>query len=243
MSELSKSALPRSIVSLSALAEGAQRAVAQARLSRHASLIADLRRDAWGHGLRATATALADAGAHAVLVDDDDVVAALRDVDLEARTVASSASAPDIDMHTLLGLPDDDGVLTGRPAMRLTGRVMSLKTIHAGGGVSYGYTYRAARESCLALVTGGYAQGIVRALGNRASVDIAGASFPIVGRIAMDVSVVDLGDADIAEGATVTYFGGGTTSSALHDWHRFTGFSVAELVTVVGVRTLREWEA
>ena len=50
------------------------------------------------------------------------------------------------------------------------GTVLVVKPLRAGEGVSYGYTHRAARDTRIALVVGGYAQGIVRALGNRAPV-------------------------------------------------------------------------
>ena len=128
--------------------------------------------------------------------------------------------------------------------MRVVGRVLSTKDIEAGGGVSYGYIHRAPRDSRLALITGGYAQGVVRALSSRASVEIDGLVHPIVGRIAMDVCVVDIGDTPVTLGAEATYFGGsGPQAAAVADWARITGMTVGELVAVVGQRTERTWEA
>ena len=57
--------------------------------------------------------------------------------------------------------------------MSLRGTVLSVKALRQGEGVSYGHTYRAPSDTRVALVTGGYAQGIVRALGNRVDVMIA----------------------------------------------------------------------
>ena len=54
--------------------------------------------------------------------------------------------------------------------MRLTGSVLLTKALRAGEGVSYGYTHRADADTRVALVTGGYAQGVVRGLGDRISV-------------------------------------------------------------------------
>ncbi|MBN9187598.1 MAG: alanine racemase, partial [Microbacterium sp.] len=57
--------------------------------------------------------------------------------------------------------------------MSLVGRVLSTKVLLADEGVSYGLTYRAPEDTHIALVTGGYAQGVLRGLGNRVSVSIA----------------------------------------------------------------------
>ncbi|WP_231820856.1 alanine racemase [Microbacterium resistens] len=235
MSELSRSAMLRALISRSALALGAARAVEAGGPG-----IADLRRDAWGHGLLAVAQAVVAAGARGVLVDSDAEAGALR---LEGIT-ASVDVEPDLDPHLLYGLPLPDGTLPGEPVMRLTGRVLSTKEIAAGAGVSYGYRYRAPRDSRLALVTGGYAQGVVRSLGGHAHAAIGDAVFPIVGRIAMDVCVLDIGDAEVPDDAEVTYFGGrGPLAGALATWASHTGLSIPELVAVAGQRSDRAWEA
>lgn len=232
---LAQSAMLRSVISRSALEDGAAAAVATGGAG-----VADLRRDAWGHGLLEVARVVTAAGARAVRVDDADDVALLRAEAIDA----TCTEAPELDPRLLYGLPDATGALPGRPVMRVAGRVLSTKDIAAGGGVSYGYIHRAPEDSRLALVTGGYAQGVVRALGSRAAVEIDGVVHPIVGRIAMDVCVVDIGEADVAVGAEVTYFGGsGPMSAGVADWARITGMGVDELVAVVGQRTERAWEA
>lgn len=202
--------------------------------------VADLRRDAWGHGILSVALAVTAAGAQRVLVDGPGEVEALRIEGIDAMTTGE----PDIDATLLYGLPDGEGLREARPVMRLTGRVLSTKRLQPGDAVSYGYTYRAATNTTVALVTGGYAQGIVRALGNRASVEIRGIARPIVGRVAMDVCVVDLTDADVETGAEVTYFGGdGPAAAGIAHWASITGMGAAELVTVAGVHAVRGWES
>jgi len=174
-------------------------------------------------------------------VDDPEQVQMLRAEGLDA----TDADAPDIDVDLLYGLPT--AAMGGlRPVMRLTGAVMSLKPLHRGEAVSYGYTHRAAADTTLALVTGGYAQAIVRALGNRAHVELHGRMLAIVGRIAMDVCVIDLGvvtdpaDTQISEGDEVTYFGGtGPAREALREWAAATGLTTAELVCAAGLRARR----
>lgn len=222
------------MISRSALAAGASAAVAAG------GRVADLRRDAWGHGVLAVAQVVTAAGAENVLVDAQGEVEALQLEGIHGVTTGE----PDIDASLLYGIPDSDRELATRPVMRLTGRVLSTKRLRPGDAVSYGYTYRASRDTVVALVTGGYAQGIVRALGNHAEVEIDGVSRPIVGRVAMDVCVVDLQGADVAAGTEVTYFGGeGPASSGISRWAAVTGMSAAELITVAGAHAVRGWEA
>ncbi|MFT4156889.1 MAG: alanine racemase C-terminal domain-containing protein [Microbacterium sp.] len=229
----SSSVLPRALISRSGLTTAAAAAVAAG------GRVADLRRDAWGHGILAVAHAVRIAGADTVLVDSASEVEALRLEGIEA-TVDGDA---DIDSSLLYGLPDAAGALVTRPVLRLAGRVMSTKALKPGDAVSYGYTYRAAEHTVVALVTGGYAQGIVRALGNAAHVEVAGVERPIVGRVAMDVCVVDLQGEDVPVGTEITYFGGtGPAAPALARWSAVTGLTVAELVTIVGLHCAREWE-
>ena len=71
----------------------------------------------------------------------------------------------------LYGLPASDGIdaagLGLRPAMELAGSVAAVRRVPAGSGVSYGFTRRAERDTTLALVPLGYADGAPRAASNR----------------------------------------------------------------------------
>lgn len=234
MCETTSSSRPRALISRSALAASAAASVASG------GRIADLRRDAWGHGLLAIAHAVTAAGAAAVRVDSADEVAVLALEGIEGEV----SGCPDIDPRLLYGLPDADGALDTTPVMRLVGRVMSTKPLVPGDAVSYGYTFRAEAPTTVALVTGGYAQGIVRALGNRAHVEVAGRERPIVGRVAMDVCVVDLEGGDAEVGTEVTYFGGrGAAGPALARWSEVTGLGIPELLAVSGAHADRGWES
>lgn len=234
MCESTSSARPRAKISRSALAAAAAVAV------EHGGRVADLRRDAWGHGVLAVSQAVTAAGAERVLVDGPGVRDALRLEGIDA-TVDGEA---DIDAGLLYGLPDAEGTLHTRPVLRLHGHVLSTKPLRAGDAVSYGYTFRARTRTTVALVTGGYAQGVVRALGNHAAVEIDGRECPIVGRVAMDVCVVDLGGAACELGAEATFFGGtGAAAAALGRWSSITGLTVPELVAVAGAHAERGWEA
>jgi len=233
--ETTSSSRPRALLSRSALVAGAAAAVADG------GRVADLRGDAWGHGTIEVARAVIAAGAETVRVD------AGSDVDeLSAEGLPAVVDGePDIDPLLLYGLPDADGVLRTDPVMRLVGRVLATKALRAGDGVSYGYTHRASADTTAALVTGGYAQGIVRALGNAADVEIAGHARPIIGRVAMDVCVVDLQGPDpVPVDTEVTYFGGaGVARQGLAVWSAVTGLTAGELVAVAGSHAARGWEA
>ncbi|MDU0368546.1 alanine racemase C-terminal domain-containing protein [Microbacterium sp. KSW4-17] len=142
-----------------------------------------------------------------------------------------------LDPVALYGLP---GAHT-RPVMSLRGRALGTKPLLRGEGVSYGYTHRAPHDTTVALVTGGYAQGVVRALGNAATVSIDGRRHRIVGRVAMDVSVVDVGDTAITRGAEVVFFGDPADGHpSLEEWADATGLTAAEIVAMVGARAERE---
>lgn len=219
--------LPRAVISLRALRVSA-RAAAQ-----RGGATADLRADALGHGVRECAPVVADAGIRRVLVDDVAVAAELHAAGIDAVT----SGVADIDSVALYGLPGS-GV---EPVMELSGRILSRKPLHAGEAVSYGYTHRAECDTTVALVTGGYAQGIVRALGNRAQVGVGAASRPIVGRVAMDVCVVDLQGDDAGTDEIVFFGGRGPARESLHDWAQITGMRTTELVAVAGTKAVREW--
>ncbi len=190
---------------------------------------------------RVSASALRQNAARAVTVHARDDLWAADAWGHGAGWVASVLSeagldADRLDPAVLFGLPGTGA----RPVLSLRGRALGTKPLLAGEGVSYGYTHRAPADTVVALVTGGYAQGVVRALGNAASVVIAGRRHPIVGRVAMDVCVVDVQDAVIARGAEVSFFGDPAAGDpSLSEWTDATGLSAAEIVAIVGARADR----
>ena len=171
---------------------------------------------------------------------DDDVLAA-DGWGHGAAWVASVLSdlgreATGLDAATLFGLPGSRTL----PVMSLRGRALGTKALLRGEGVSYGYTHRAPHDTTVALVTGGYAQGVVRSLGNAVTVSIDGRRHRIVGRVAMDVCVIDVDDTTVPRGAEVVFFGDPAEGHpSLEEWTDATGWSAAEIVATVGVRADR----
>ena len=95
-----------------------------------------------------------------------------------------------------------------RPVMSLRTRVTLLKRVHAGETLGYGCTYEAAREMTVATVPAGYADGYARALSNRGRVIIRGEYAPVVGRVSMDLTLLDVtGIEGVRVGERVTMLG------------------------------------
>jgi len=176
-------------------------------------------------------------------------------LDPELRHLAASAAAlrrPDARFNLVrLGIgiyglsPFDDASsadLGLTPVMTLRGRVAAVRRVPAGRGVSYDYTYRTHRETTLALVPLGYAEGIPRHASNRAPVSIGGATFAISGRVAMDQFVVDVGDQDVHVGDEVVLFGDPATGApSADDWAEAAQTINYEIVTRVGARVRRTY--
>jgi alanine racemase len=94
------------------------------------------------------------------------------------------------------------------PVMSVRSRVTLLKRVHAGETLGYGCTFEAAREMMVATIPVGYADGYVRALSNRGRVVLKGRLVPVVGRVSMDLTLLDVTDIEGVEvGDRVTLFG------------------------------------
>lgn len=129
------------------------------------------------------------------------------------------------------------------PAMTLVARLAHVKGLPPGTGVSYGRTWVAQDETAVGLVPVGYADGIPRGAGNRIPVAIDGALFPIVGRVAMDQFVVDLGTRNLPHvGDDVYVFGPGQHGEWTADqWAGALDTIGYEIVTRLGTRVPREY--
>lgn len=106
--------------------------------------------------------------------------------------------------------PSCEGLVEGGlvPAMSLLARVVTVRTLPAGTPVSYGCTATVSRDSRLAVLPIGYADGLPRALSNRFSVSFDGCTAPVVGRICMDMCMVDVTDLpQVQPGSVATVFG------------------------------------
>lgn len=144
----------------------------------------------------------------------------------------------------IYGLPASDTIdapaLGLRPVMSLAGSVAAVRRVAPGTGISYGYTHRTSGETTLALVPLGYADGVPRSASNRAEVLIGGVRYPVVGRIAMDQFLVDVGDDAVTVGDEVVLWGDAAAGApTAEEWAAWAGTIGYEIVTRVGARVPR----
>ena len=96
-----------------------------------------------------------------------------------------------------------------RPVMTLKSRVAQIRELPAGASVSYGRTYETKKPTRMAVITAGYADGHPRRISDDSYDIINGRSFPQIGRICMDMHMLDItGDDTVKVGDEVSLWGG-----------------------------------
>jgi alanine racemase len=97
--------------------------------------------------------------------------------------------------ETLLAAREKGGSVPDfRPVLTWKTRIVQVKTIAEGSYVGYGCSYKTMRTTVLGVLPVGYADGYDRSLGNRAHVLVRGRRAPVIGRICMNLCMVDLTD-------------------------------------------------
>ena len=128
-----------------------------------------------------------------------------------------------------------------RPVLSWKSRSSACESVEPGAVVGYNGTFVATEPMRLALIAAGYADGLDRKLGNRFSLLVRGQRAPLVGRISMDQSVIDVTDIpDVAAGDEVVMIGsqGDETISAF-DHAKAAGTIPWEIFTRIGERVPR----
>ena len=126
------------------------------------------------------------------------------------------------------------------PAMTARAQVAVVKRVPAGSGVSYGHTHVTDRETTLAVVPVGYAEGILRSASSKAQLLVGGRARTVAGRVCMDQLVVEVGDDPVAAGDTAVLFGPGTGGEpTAEDWAQACDTISYEIVTRIGGRFTR----
>lgn len=122
----------------------------------------------------------------------------------------------------------------------LTGRILQLRRVDKGECVGYGATFRAKRPSTLATVALGYADGLIRAIGNRGAGAVKGVAAPIAGRVSMDLVTLDVTDVPgVTVGGEVEFLG----DTILLDELAAAANTVSyEILTSLGARIPRHYE-
>ncbi len=127
------------------------------------------------------------------------------------------------------------------PGLSFVTRVAFLKRVEPGTTIGYGRTWIAERATWIATLCCGYADGFNRLFSNRGRVLIGGRSYPVVGRVCMDQTMVDLGpETDVAVGDEVVLLGrNGDLEITAADWARALGTIPYEVTCQVGARVER----
>ena len=128
-----------------------------------------------------------------------------------------------------------------RPVMTLKTRLIQLKRVPAGVGVSYGHTFVAPRASVIGVLAIGYADGYRRGLQHGGEVLIRGRRAPVVGAVCMDLTMVDVTDVPgAAVGDEVILWGGaGEAMISVNDIARLAQTISYEMLCTVGKRVPR----
>lgn len=135
----------------------------------------------------------------------------------------------------LYGIIESDMPL--QPVLSWNTRVVSLRTVGSGTGISYGATHVTRRSARIATIPVGYADGYLRTLSNRGIVGIRGVEAPVVGRVCMDHAMIDVtGVPGVEIGDQVTLIGGSITVPRIAS---LAATTVHEIPTVIGERVER----
>jgi alanine racemase len=167
------------------------------------------------------------------------------------KAIASRAGArlmlrPGLALYGYVDRITQDGLSWPReedfaPVLSWKTQVTSLRTLQAGDSVGYDATFTAARETRVALLPVGYADGLSRLLSNRGWVLIRGKEAPLVGRVSMDQTVVDVSDIpEVAVGDEAVLLGRqGDRSLDAWDLADLTGTVPWEVLCAIGPRVPR----
>ena len=189
----------------------------------------------------------------------DDIQADRRHRGLAPVELVHAASSGGVLQHDLSGLtmvrpglmiyglyPDASTPRTVglRPALAMRSRVSFIKRIAAGDTVSYGRTWTAPVDTWIATVPVGYADGFSRLNSNRGRMLINGRSYPVVGRVCMDQTMLDLGPADpeVGVGDVVTVIGSdGEAAIGMDEVAAVMGTISYEVSCLIPPRVTREY--
>ncbi len=183
---------------------------------------------------RAAIEALGDGGGG--LVHACNGAAALR-----YPSLAADAVRPGIFLY---GGAVGEGVHPPDEVATLRSRVTLIRDVPVGTTLGYGATYRASRAERWATLGIGYGDGFPRVLGNRGTVLVGGRRVPIIGRISMDMTVVDISGVDgIVVGDTATLIGSdGEAQITVDEVAALAGTISYEILTGLTSRLPRVWQ-
>lgn len=165
-------------------------------------------------------------------------------IDLPASHL--DAVRPGIALYGLYPSPDvDHSRIDLKPALSLKSRLLQVKAVPAGFKTSYGMTWEAPHPTVIGTVAAGYADGIQRRLSNRGAMLVSGRRAPIVGRVCMDLIMLDMGiDSPAVAGDEVVIIGRqGEDAITADEMADLLGTINYEVVFTNGIRVPRRYRS
>lgn len=137
----------------------------------------------------------------------------------------------------------DQSLIALKPAMSLKTKIIHLKKVDAGFKVSYGCTYQTTQPTTIATLSVGYADGLNRLLSSRGYMLVKGQQARIVGRVCMDLTMLDVGHIpDIAIGDEVVIFGTqGNECVSVDELAKMLNTINYEIVSTITARVVRKY--
>lgn len=162
------------------------------------------------------------------------------------NNVGASFSEPFNEVRTginLYGAFDTLGqqILEIDSVLTLSTSLASVRMLPAGMSIGYGCTYTLSKETCVGTIPAGYADGLPLALSNNGHVLVRGQACPVLGRVSMDYTTIDLsGVPDARVGETVVCLGAmGDQAIRVEDWARIKGTHSYDIICSIGTRVER----
>ncbi|MFZ4767047.1 MAG: alanine racemase, partial [Roseimicrobium sp.] len=143
---------------------------------------------------------------------------------------------PGIMLYGVYPSPETARSVVIQPALTWKSHVAYFKVVQPGHPVSYGSTWQSDEPTRVVTVPVGYGDGYFRALSNKARVIIRGQLYPVVGRVCMDQTMVNVGQDTAYNGDTVTLIGDGISADDIAQW---AGTIPYEVLTNINTRVPR----
>ena len=122
------------------------------------------------------------------------------------------------------------------PAMSLKGRIINIHTAPKDSGVSYSHTFVTKKETKIATIPVGYADGVDRKLSNKIFGILNGKKVPQIGNITMDQMMFDITDVDAEEGDIISLIG---NDISINEWAKILNTINYELICRLKARLSR----
>jgi alanine racemase len=171
----------------------------------------DPQTDAQGKAFEAMLAVVRSRGHRPTMIHTDNSAATLSRLDHPSRAAHDSIThvRPGLALYARVPGLSSEANDALRPVMSFVSVVDQVKTVPAGTRVGYGGTFVCARETTLAIVPAGYADGVPRHLSGKGQVLVGGLRCPLAGRVSMDLTAADVTDlaAPPVRGDEVVFFG------------------------------------